>query len=52
MSLNFDINIRNKKLYQIKQFCYFGSTIIEDNCYTVEIKRRLVLDKQTFQIKV
>ena len=40
---------RNRmKLQQIEQFCFFGSTIMKDNCCIAEIKR-IVLGKQALQ---
>ena len=38
--INIDIKIENSKLQQVKQFCYLGSTIAQDNSCMAENKRR------------
>ena len=49
MGENIDNKSGNTKLQQVKQFCYFGSTIKKNNCYTAKIKTRITLSKQAFQ---
>ena len=45
MKSNIDIN----KFQHDKQFCYLGSAIKENKCWTVENKRIIILDKHAFQ---
>lgn len=47
---NTKITFNNEQL-QVKEFCYLGSLITEDNKSTKEIRRRITLAKQEFKKK-
>ena len=45
---NFNIQINNEELKQVKDFVYLGSKFTENNDHSEDIKRRLVLARQKF----
>ena len=46
-----NIKIDDIRIDQVKQFCYLGSIITEDNRCLMEVKRRIALAKQAFMNK-
>ncbi|KAI5755057.1 hypothetical protein M8J77_013699 [Diaphorina citri] len=46
-----NVKIENEPIQQVKEFCYLGSLISQDNKSTREIRRRIVLAKQAFEKK-
>lgn len=46
-----NIKIDDVRIDQVKQFCYLGSIITEDNRCLMEVKRRIALAKQAFMNK-
>ena len=46
-----NVKLGNKRIKQVKQFCYLGSLITENNRSTNEIKRRIAPAKQAFNSK-
>lgn len=43
-----NINLYSIAIEEVKSFCYQGNHITQDNKYTTQIKRRIVLAKQAF----
>ncbi|KAL4148794.1 hypothetical protein QTP88_002949 [Uroleucon formosanum] len=48
---NTNITLNNEQLQQVKEFCYLGRLITDDNKSTKEIRRRITLAKHAFEKK-
>lgn len=51
MVQNANITLKNVQIQQVKEFCYLGSLLTDDNKATKDISKQITLFKQIFEKK-